>query len=392
MNYGERHNFPKFLIDAEGKCAPHAAFLGLRRNLIAGEGLTAADNLKEALANISDEGSADELLEQAGADLAVLETFACQVVYNQTKRRILNVYHVPSANVRPHKELDERGNPIGYWLSADWTNTTSCAPKFYERFDPKGIGKYLDKVSKEQAAPVGSQIYFYHKRALDQPYLPEVSYRAALTHVEMSREMGVFALSSIVNGFFASGMMRINSSMDPEAKEKLHHDFNSTMAGAENASKILLTVGEIGDVDWIPVNSEDVTARIEAYNRIIVEQVCSAHRGNPMLAGIQTEGASLGGDANTYSTALDVYHSTVINPLQAPFIRFLKRVLEFNGAKDIELGIAKLGLVNASMSDDMKFKLLKPDVIAAEYGYKPEDLVTTPAPVAVPAAPEAPAE
>ncbi|MDO7874331.1 phage portal protein [Hymenobacter sp. ASUV-10] len=378
VKYGEKNDFPQYLIDAEGKCAPHAAFLGLRRNLIAGEGLAFSDNIQAALEAINDEGTADDLLEDVAGDLSVFETFACQVVYTRNKSAIVNVYHVPSANVRPHKQLDDRGNPIGYWVSADWSNTTNCQPKFYERFDPLNIGTHVKQVDASQAAPAGSQLYFYHKRALDQPYLPQVSYRAALTYVELAREMGVFSLSSIVNGFSSPGIMNVASTMDDEAKRDLVYKFNQTMTGAENASKVLLTVSDIDTITWTGTGTEDITPRIEAYNRIIVEQVSSAHRGNPMLAGIQSEGASLGGDANTYATSLDVYHNTVINPLQRPFLRFLNRVLTFNGATEFELDIARLGLVNAAMSDDMKFKLLKPEVIASEFGYKPEDLVAAP--------------
>jgi hypothetical protein len=376
VKYGEKNTFPQYLIDAEGMCPPHGAFLGLRRNLLAGEGLSYSENIKAALEAINDEYTADELLEKVSGDIAVLEMFACQVVYNKAKNKIVNVYHVPSANVRPHRDLDERGNPIGYWVSADWTNVSACPPKFYERFDPNAIEK--------ESAPIGSQLHVAYKTALDQPYFPKVSYQSALNYVELGREMGVYALSSVINSFSASGILSIHApNASDDHKQDTARKINAIHTGSENAAKVVLNIGDAPNTTFTPTSVADPTPLIEAYHRLVIEQVSSAHRGNPILAGIQSEGASLGGDANTFSTSLDVYNNTVITPLQQPFLRFLKRVLQFNGYADFDLSIAKLGLVNAAMSDDLRMQLLKPEVVANEYGYKPEDLKALALPVAL---------
>lgn len=398
VSYGDRNAYPQFLVDAERKCAPHAAFLGLRRNLIAGAGLTHSDNIKTALEEINDETTADEMLVRVSDDISTFEAVACQVIYERGLKKIANVYPLPYMTVRPHKRLDDRGNPIGYWVSADWSNLTACPAKFYERFNTNSIGEELEKVDPKLRAPKGSQIFVGFTPSKTNPYFPGIGYEAALSYIELASEISKFALSSVVNGFSSPGILNVIApNMSDEDADGFIRKFNNTMTGPENAAKVLVHIADNPDsaAQFTSIGLANPAANIAEYNREIVAQVASAHRGNPILAGIATEGASLGGDANLFSTALDVYNSAVIEPLQAPFLAFLKRVLRFNGYTDFELGIAKLSLVNASMSDEMKLKLLKPSVIAAEFGYTEEDMLEQPpaatAPV-VPEAPEAPTE
>lgn len=229
--YGDNNLFPDFLMKSVKKSTNHSAFIGLRENMIKGKGITYSDNLKEFLENLDEEGNTiEELLEDWATDLSILETFACAVRYNKTKDKIIYLDFIDSSKVRPAKieqtpeELAAGVPPTikGYWVSADWSNTSINQPRYYEKFNPNDINDT-------------TQLFFYHKRANGQQYIPEVSYVSCLNYVEMSYQMGKYGLNAMLNGFFASAILQLNASLSDEQKERFKQSINSNFQGSDNA-------------------------------------------------------------------------------------------------------------------------------------------------------------
>ncbi|MDJ1500644.1 phage portal protein [Xanthocytophaga agilis] len=364
VKYGSDNLFPNYLCSLLDKCQEHSAFVQLRQNLIAGEGFSVSDNIKEALANINQEYNADELLERLGQDLGILETFAIQVIWDKAKKKIAELYYIDSSLIRPDKTLDVKGNVIGYWFCSDWSNVTTNKPVFYPRFD-------LNNPPEE-----GSQIYFYHKHSNLQPYFPKVSYVSALNYIELAAELSKFGLSTVVNGFFSGGILEVKGNMQEDQKREFTANLQRTYQGSENAQKMLVIITEEGNsVTLTNFSQTDNTNILKALNELVVDKLSTSHRGNPSLASVMLNGSSLGGDGNSYTVNLQIYQNTVIRAFQKAIISFFKKVLSHNGFKDYELDIQGLSVITTQMDENLKADYIKPETWIQEYGYSEDDLM-----------------
>jgi Phage portal protein len=381
--YGESNLFPDFLMKSVKKSTNHSAFISLRENMIKGAGITYSDNIKDFLENLDEEGqTVEDIIEDIANDLSILETFAIAVRYNKTKDKIIYLDYIDSSKVRPAKieqTPEEIANGVlpaiqGYWVSADWSNVNVNTPRYYEKFNPNDVNDT-------------TQLFFYHKRANGQPYLPEISYASALNYIEMEYQMSKYGLNSMLNGFFASAIIEVNASLSEEQKHKLRADFTTNFQGTDNASKLMVVVSEMGgSIKVTPISTGDNTNMLKALEDMAEAAICTAHRGQPVLAGIQSTGSTLGSDGKLIKTAQELFYNNVIVHLQKPILSFLKKVFRFNGVTEYQLDIQSLNLVSEDVPDWFLQDFVKPEVLAAKYGFKAEDLITT-TPLATPDAP-----
>ena len=383
VKYGDTNLFPEFLMKSVKHSTRHSAFIGLRENMIKGSGVTCSDNLKSFLENLDEEGqTVEELLEDWATDMSILETFACAVRYNASKTAIIHLDYLDSSKVRPARikqtaeELKNGELPVikGYYVSQDWSDVQRNPPVFYEKFNPNRIDKT-------------TQLFFYHKRANGQPYLPEVSYASCLNYVQMEYEASKYGLNTMLNGFFASAILSVTAGMSEEQKTAFKNGVNATFSGSENASKLMVVVSEQADsVKVTPISTSDNTPMLEALLAMSEAAICTAHRAQPVLAGIQSTGSGLGSDGKLIKTSQELYYNNVIVHLQKPILAFLKRVFKFNKITDYTLLIQSINLISEDTPDWFLQNYIKPDVLAARYGFKASDLKVEDLPEALPIA------
>ena len=386
VNYGDNNAFPKYLNSSVDKSENHSAFIHLRENMIKGAGISYSDNIKPFMEMLDEEGTTiEELWAEWATDMSIQETFACFVRYNKARTKIVAIDYLDTTMVRPSKSfvLDKDGNSTGkisgYWISEDWSNIRQYVPVFYERFN---IGDISDT----------TQLYFYHKRANEQPYFPKISYASCLNYVQQEYETSKYGLNAMINGFFGSGILSVKASLDDDAKRKFINDVDNTFSGTENASKLMVMISEQEDTVTItPLAAGDNTPMLKVLQDKAQQAIATAHRGHPSLASVQVANG-LSSDAALLRTAQEHFQANVINHLQKPMELFIKKVLKFNGVTEFDFNVASLNLVSEITPDFFLQNYVKAEVLAAKYGFDVEDLkdsVLTPA-VAAPVATTAP--
>lgn len=379
VNYGDNNLFPEFLMDSVKKSENHSAFISLRENMVKGTSITYSDNTQAFMEDVDTEGTTvEELWSSWATDMSILETFAAFVRYNKTKTAIVAIDYVDSSKVRPSKtfETDKDGNSTGkisgFWYCENWQYFRQYPPVFYQRFNPGSIDET-------------TQLHFYHKRANGQPWVPEVSYVSCLNYVQMEDETSKFALNSMLNGFFGSAILSVKASMSDEQQQGFKSSVRNSFTGSENASKLMIFVGEGEAPQVTPLNTTDNTPQFLAFSTKAQQAIATAHRCNYALAAISTA-TGFNSEAALLITAQEQYQKNVIAHLQAPMITFVKKVLKFNGVKDFEFDILPLNLVNeAKVKPDFNalMDLLTPKALAKyldidEDDLRPEVLATEP--------------
>lgn len=397
VEYGENNLFPDFLIDCVQKSSRHSAYLNLRENSIKGGkvGPTYSDDIKEFLENIDGVGGTfRKLVNRWAVDLSILETFAAFVRYDK-KGRIAAVDYVDSSKVRVAKpaytqdELDAgvSAEIQGYYVCDDWSNTTQNRPVFYEKFNP-----FPRSAKGDIVAPTAStQLFFYRKQGLKQPYYPQVSYVSCLNYVLAQEQLSFYGLNTLLNGFFASSIIyMVAPNMDDEEQSKLKRKIDAKFSGAENNSKSMLIVGEDKDqtIDIKPLTTGDNTPLIESIRAQAEQAIDVAHRCRPELVGVPSNGG-LQSDGNSIGPAMETFQNNVIDALQAAILDFMQDVLRCNGHEigSYELEIAENVLVKElnPIVTGFEERNIKRESLARKLGWKPGDLTElAPAPVSAP--------
>jgi hypothetical protein len=385
VEYGDNNLFPDFLISCIDKSTRHSAYLNLRENSIKGGkvGLTYSDDIKEFLENIDGVGGTVQyLLNQWAIDLSVLETFACFVRYNK-KGEIAAIDYIDSSKVRvakPQYTQDEleAGLPAeikGYYVSDDWSDIIRNKPVYYDRFNPTPRNAKGDVVK-----PTASiQLFYYRKKALKQPYYPQLSYASCLNNVLAQEQLSLYGLNSLLNGMFASSIIHmIAPNMSDEEQSMMSRKINQKFSGAENNSKsmLIVTEDEKANIDIKPLTIGDNTNLIESIRAQAEQAIDTAHRCQPALIGVPSNGG-LQSDGNLIGVAMEIYQNNIINALQAAVLDFLHQVLRFNGydRAKYQLDIAENVLVKELSPQWFEQANIKRESLAHKYGWKDTDLV-----------------
>lgn len=362
VKYGSDNLFPNQLIDFATYSPEHSALIQLRQNLISARGFVYKNDtgVKAFFDKINASQTADEILERISNDLSILETFALQIIYDrQPEPKIARVNYIDSSKVRCGI-VDEKGVIKGYWVSEDWSDET-ISPIYHPCFN-------LEKSKKQK-----SQIYFFRRPSLGQPYYANVSYIAGLNWIALSKEISKFGLNFVKNGFFWGGILEYPNQPDEAKKKEIKKQIQNTFQGAENAGKIIIAwVTQDGKpVSFTPITPTDNSSMLQTLNSVCIQKIATSHRCNPILAGVDREGASLGGDKNMLITALEAYNSTVIYNLQKPIVNIFNKILLHNGYGDVGLAISDNTLIKNTIPEGMASKVLLIDEVREEAGLKP---------------------
>lgn len=360
--YGKNNDRPAMLIDFSDYTPEHSAILELRQTLIGADGFMYNEenaSVKQFLKDIR----ADETLEKVALDISVLETMALQIIYDkQTKPKVSFVSYLDSSKIRC-AIVDDQGLIKGYYVSKDWSNETKYPGVFYPAFNP----------SKASEQPF--QIFFWRKHALGQPYYPNVSYTSALNYIAMGKELSKFGLNMVKNGFYMGGILNYPSNASKEEKKKIKADLEASFQGSENAGKIIVAWMPSADmkVEFTPIATGDYASFVKTLDEIAIQKICTAHKCSPILASIDRQGASLGGDYNMILTALEVYNNTIIHKLQKPIIQIFSEILEHNGMMDHKLSISDNTLIKRRIADNIYGRIVKINEARKEGGLPPVD-------------------
>ena len=325
---------PDFLIDLYTNGAGvHQNLVNLKAQLITGNNLQAEDDTQATQINsfIARRNKAGMNLKQTysqcAKDFALANACVLQVVYNRDGE-IAEVYHVPFQNFRLGKMNKYGQFEFGY-ISQNWGVIANSRQRSggvkdmvkIRLFDPTNWKKY----------PV--QLLYLKDYSYSNYAIP--SYTAALNWILISREISDFHLNNIRTNFFLSGMLvQKKGGMTEEQIEENAQAIEQFYKG-KNGRKVLLSYVEdmINDKPvFEKFSGDDQDELFDVLNQQAFQQVVTAHNAYPILAGYDTKGADLGGDANKLNIALQAFNELVCEGYKDVIVSGLNRlIVDVNG-------------------------------------------------------------
>jgi hypothetical protein len=322
--YGERNDYPNYLLRIYNNSAKHNAIVTGKVDYICGNGwgVKSEDEMEKAKVfgmidkvNTKEE-SLNELTNKLVTDLTIFGGYYLQVIWTKATGEIAELYHVDYYKVRTNADNSE------FYVSDNWIKNDNVNPRpdfdTYPAFDPNN--------------PTGSQIlYFKEYRAGVNTYsLPD--YRGAISYIELDISIGEYHLNTINNGMFSSKLINLNGGkVSQEEEDRIEKQFQNKFSGSKNAGKFMLAFNDSkeNEPSIIDLSGTELDKHFDLLNLTVQQEIFSGHKiTSPMLFGIKTEG-QLGGRSELRD-AYQLFQNTYVNAKQRAIEETINYLYKFN--------------------------------------------------------------
>ena len=311
--FGKNNLFPQELSELSRAASTHRAILSTKTTFSIGEGLRTSNKaLKSVLEDVNMNGeSMDDVARKVISDYWKLGNAYMEVVIGQG---YCNFFHQDGTTARVHKD----GKNI--LLHPDWEH----ARRFPD--DMRKIPLYPEYKKEDNGNIYRTMIHFSDYESTYYYYgMPD--YCAALDHIRIANQIGVYNLTRFKNGFMPSAIVELNADMGEDEAQDFIDTAVAKLTGAGDNSKILF-IAKNGESDATNVQIIEDTSdgSFMELQKITNDNIISAHRWNPALSGIQVAGQL--GNNQQILTAYDIAMSTVIKEPQQMFLKCIKKILK----------------------------------------------------------------
>ena len=365
--------YPQFLIDLYYNSSTHAAIINATSDMIAGEGITVKENdnvdadakLKRFMSNANSNETLHEVVKKLAFDFKLQGGFGINIIWNQARTEISEIYHVPVERIRAGKP-NKLGRVTEYYVCSDWTNTRKNKPQTVPAFNVN------DRTNPSQILYMGN-----YSPNMDIYFTPD--YTASCNWALIDQRVAEFHLSNIENGFSGSYFISFSNGIPTdEERFQIENSIKNKFTGAKASGKFVLTFSD--DPSKIPsitpISVANADKQYLALQGLLVQNILTGHRvTSPMLMGIKND-TGLGSNADELNSAFEVYLNTVVKPYQNTILKAIGKILDINNiALPIEI-IQNKPITSKWTIEDMK-EVMSQDEIREEHGLKPlEDELT----------------
>ena len=322
--YGERNDYPNYLLRIYNNSAKHNAIVTGKVDYISGNGWAVKTDDEMEKAKVygmidkvnTKEESLNELTNKLVTDLTIFGGYYLQVIWTKATGEIAELYHVDYYKVRTNADNTE------FYVSDNWIKNDNVNPRpdfeTYPAFDPNNT--------------TGSQIlYFKEYRAGVNTYsLPD--YRGAISYIELDISIGEYHLNTINNGMFSSKLINLNGGkVSQEEEDRIEKQFQNKFSGSKNAGKFMLAFNDSkeNEPSIIDLSGTELDKHFDLLNLTVQQEIFSGHKiTSPMLFGIKTEG-QLGGRSELRE-AYQLFQNTYINAKQRALEETINYLYKFN--------------------------------------------------------------
>lgn len=348
--FGDRNDYPNYLLWLYNKSAKHNAILNGKCVYIMGNGFTTeSDAGKVFLQKANEKQSWDQLMKLACLDIENFGGCYFQVIPKLAGG--YNIYHMSYDRIRTNESND------CFYYRKKWMNTWEQAEAEYPAFHP-GCTKT-------------SIFYFKEYRCGKNPYaLP--SWVAACNWVESDIEVSRHTLTNAKTGFSASKFINFyNGEPEEDKKRKITARLENAATGAEGKKLLIAfnndpakkpTIDDLGQSDLTKEN-------FGAIDTLITNNIYASHSiTHPLLFGIQEPGKL--GAATELKTAYEIFKNTYVNGKQKQIEEI---VGYFSGVAGVDAEYKLKDVEPVGMElDPVQFKELLPkEWILEKFGIDP---------------------
>jgi len=292
IQYGEKNDYPNYLIDLFNKSAKHNAIVRSKVHYICGNGW--AGN-QQFINNVNRTETLNDLTKKVSMDIEIFGGSYLEVIWGVDK--IAEIWHIDYSKIRTNKDNTQ------FWYKSDWKDRAE-ETRVYNAFNPKYA--------------VGKQIYYIKEYRPDIKAYSLPSYFGALNYIESDIEVSKHVLGNAKTGFSASKLITLpNGEPSPDEQRQVSKQFKDTYTGADGIKYMLSFVTDasrkpiVDDLGASDLTKEDF-ANVDS---LIQVNIFSGHQiTTPSIFGIAQAGTL--GSRSEMQDGYEIFKNTYVNAKQ----------------------------------------------------------------------------
>lgn len=334
IEFGDRNDYPNYLLNLYNKSAKHNAIVKGKVNYIIGNGWSSkeADPTADAfIAAPNQYENLNDLTRKVSIDIEIFGGAYLEVIWSVAGGMLAEICHIDYTKIRSNSDNTQ------FWYKKDWND---------RKIDPIILPAFNTYERK------GKQILYIkeYRPGLDTYSLP--GYMGALNYIESDIEVSKHVLGNAQTGFSASKLITLpNGEPSPDEKRNIERRFTERFSGSDGKKFILSFTNDparkpiIEDLGASDITKEDFS-RVDA---IIQQNLFSGHQITaPTLFGIAEPGKL--GSRNEIRDAYEIFKNTYVNDKQQFIESVMNQLAVLKGVKS-ELYIKPVEPIGFELSE-----------------------------------------
>lgn len=353
IEFGDKNDYPNYLLGLYNKSAKHNAIVRGKVNYIIGNGWQ-SDSV-DAQANLFIKSpnkyeSLADLTRKVSIDIEVFGGAYLEVIWSKVGGMLSEVCHIDYTKIRSNKDNTQ------FWYK-DWT-------------DRKDEAKVIPAFNTQNR--VGKQILYVkeYRPGLDTYALP--GYMGSLNYIESDVEVSKHVLGNAQTGFSASKLITLpNGEPSPDEKRNIERRFTERFSGSDGKKFILSFVQDAAKKPVVEdLGASDLTK--EDFGRVdemIQQNIFAGHQiTTPSLFGISTPGSL--GSRTEMRDGYEIFKNTYANDKQQFLESVFNQLATLRGATS-EITIVPIEPIGYEFSETTIAANMTQDEIREKMGLPP---------------------
>ena len=316
IEFGEKNDYPNYLLSLYNKSAKHNAIVKGKVNYIIGNGWKSDEVdpiAEEFIAQPNQFESLNDLTRKVSIDIEIFGGAYLEVIWSLTGGKLVDVLHIDYTKIRSNTDNTQ------FWYKKDW------AERKDEAFAMMAFNTQVRQ---------GKQILYVkeYRPGLDTYALP--GYMGALNYIESDIEVSRHVLGNAQTGFSASKLITLpNGEPSPDEKRNIERRFTDRFSGSDGKKFILSFTTDparkpiIEDLGASDITKEDFT-RVDL---IIQNNLFAGHQiTSPSLFGIAEPGQL--GSRTQMRDSYEIFKNTYVNDKQQFIESVFNQLARLKGA------------------------------------------------------------
>jgi predicted transcriptional regulator len=316
IEFGEKNDYPNYLLALYNKSPKHNAIVKGKVNYIIGNGWKSDESdpiAEQFIGQPNQFESLDDLTRKVSIDIEIFGGAYLEVIWSVTGGQLTDVLHIDYTKIRSNTDNTQ------FWYKKDWN----------ERKD-----ELIPMMAFNTKVRQGKQILYIkeYRPGLDTYALP--GYMGALNYIESDIEVSRHVLGNAQTGFSASKLITLpNGEPSPDEKRNIERRFTDRFSGSDGKKFILSFTTDparkpiIEDLGASDITKENFTN----VDLIIQNNLFAGHQiTSPSLFGIAEPGQL--GSRTQMRDSYEIFKNTYVNDKQKFLESIFNQLATLKGA------------------------------------------------------------
>lgn len=319
IQYGDRNDYPNYLVELFNKSAKHNAIIKSKVHYITANGWSGSPEAEPFIKKINRMESLEDLTRKVSLDAELFGGYYLEIIFS-VSGQLSEIWHCDYTKIRTNKDNTQ------FWYKEDWGDRAEKA-EVYPAFNP--------------ANPHGKQILYIKEYRPNMGYYSLPGYFGALNYIESDIEISKHVLANAQTGFSASKLITLpNGDPSDDEKRNIEKRFTNRFSGSDGKKFILAFVNDsarkpiVDDLGTSDITKEDF-GRVDML--IQTNIFCGHQITTPSIFGIAEAGKL--GSRSEMRDGYEIFKNTYVNSKQMHLESVFNMLFKYKGIEDAELHI-----------------------------------------------------